>query len=102
MDSGTITQKRQPKYLQKLEEFGLVFLVYVGIIEVEQLTLNILLMGPTKFSPTRWHTRTSHLNLGDSTTKSGIFSQRKKSAIAISTVALFDFQMSIFIVDNAC
>jgi hypothetical protein len=37
MDSGTIVQKRQPKYLRKLEEFSLGLLVYVGIIEVEQL-----------------------------------------------------------------
>ncbi len=40
----------------------------------------------------------SRINLGSSATAPGIFLQCKKSDIAISTVALYDFQMSMFIV----
>jgi hypothetical protein len=35
MDGCTISQKCQSKYLGKLEEFGLVLLIAIGVIEVK-------------------------------------------------------------------
>jgi hypothetical protein len=91
MDGCTIAQKGQTKYLDKLEEVGLVLLV-----DIPQSAFN----GAQQNSlQQRRHTHTSHINLGNSTTASGIFLQWTKLAIAISTVALFDFWMSRFIVD---
>jgi hypothetical protein len=48
MDGCAIPQKGQSKYLGKLEEVGLVLLIDIGIIEVKQLTPNLLSMGHNK------------------------------------------------------
>ena len=93
-DSGTITQKCQPKCLCLLQQSCLVCLIPCLKVQVLQFTPNFFRSGQTNSSPQSRATLITRQNLADSTTLSGMFSVWNKSAMANSSVALWHLQIS--------
>ena len=93
-DSGTITQKCQPKCLCLLQQSCLVCLIPCLKVQVLQFTPNFFQSGQTNSSPQSRATLITRQNLADSTTLSGMFSVWNKSAMANSSVALWHLQIS--------